>query len=403
MNRRQSDRRGGRAAGLGFPRAWFLPALCALLAAFAGAQTACAEQLTLTDVTGRSVSVSVPVQRVLLGEGRQIHAIAALDRAAPIARVVGWGDDLERADPDSYRAYVERYPQAAMLPKFRGVGDGGFDAEKAIALRPDVVLLNYEAQRASAETQLVDKLAAVGIAVLYVDFRHAPFQNTEPSLRLLGQLFGRAGIAEELIAFRAEQMARVTERLSQAPELKRPLVMVDRIPGYSDACCMTFGPENFGKMVEIAGGRNLGSELLPGTFGTINPETIVARDPEVVIVTGGNWNALAPGGAWVGLGPGADLAEARRKLAALMRRPAFLQSRAAADRRVFAIWHQFYNSPYQFVALQRMACWLHPELFADLDPEATLRELHDRFLPITYRPGHWTGLDVDSGAGAYAR
>ena len=155
---------------------------------------------------------------------------------------------------------------------------------------------------------------------------------------------------------------------------------------------MSFGKENFGLMVEMAGGHNLGSELLPGTFGTINPETIISRDPDVVIVTGGNWDMLSPGGGWVGLGPGADLSAARGKLEALARRPAFAHGKAVAEKRVYAIWHQFYNSPYQFVALQRIASWLYPELFGDIDAEATLRELHERFLPIPYRPGYWVGL-----------
>lgn len=348
----------------------------------------------VTDVLGRKVAVELPAKRVLLGEGRQIHAIAALDRENPFARIVGWGEDLEKADPDSYRTYTEAYPQAARLPKFGSTASGSFDIEGAIALQPDVLLLNYESERASTETQLVEKLASVGIAVLYVDFRHAPLRNTEPSLRMLGQLFGREDVAERLIAFRNDQIARVTTPIAAMPDLKRPLVMLDRIPGYSDGCCMSFGRENFGLMVEMAGGRNLGSDLLPGTFGTINSETIIARDPDVVIVTGGNWNALAPGGGWVGLGPGADLPEARRKLAALTQRPAFVHGKAVAERRVHAIWHQFYNSPYQFVALQRIARWLHPELFATLDPDATLRDLHEHFLPIRYRAGYWTDLDA---------
>ncbi|KRE09720.1 ABC transporter substrate-binding protein [Bosea sp. Root381] len=360
------------------------------IAAMSGSATGAAP---ITDVLGRRVAVEVPVRRILLGEARQIHAIAALDRENPFARIVGWGDDLEKADPDSYRVYAERYPQIATLPKFGSAAAGGFDLEKAIALQPDVLILNYEAERASAETQLVEKLASVGIAVLYVDFRHAPLRNTEPSLRLLGRLLGREAIAEQLIAFREEQIAKVTGPIAAAQGLKRPLVMLDRIPGYSDACCMSFGKENFGLLVEMAGGRNLGSELLPGTFGTINPETIVARDPEVVIVTGGNWDMLAPGGAWVGLGPGADLAEARRKLAALAQRPAFAHGQAVAAKRVYAIWHQFYNSPYQFAALQCIARWLHPALFADLDPDVTLRTLHERFLPTPYRPGYWTQLE----------
>lgn len=365
-----------------------VPAL-ALMFCAAGAV---AEQITVTDVLGRNVKVTVPVERVLLGEGRQIHIVATLDRAAPFKRVVGWGDDLEKADPDTYRAYLARYPQIAEIPKFGRGNQGGFDIEKAVSLKPDVVVLNVEAQRADEETQLVEKLAAVGVPVIYIDFRHAPFRNTEPSVRLMGRLFGKPEIAEALIAFRANAIAGVTERLAKTPNLRRPLVMLDRAAGYSDECCMSFGPENFGKMVEIAGGTNLGSELLPGTFGTINPETIVARNPEVVIATGGNWGALAPGGSWVGLGPGADLDEARRRLENLMRRPAFRHTTAVEQRRVHAIWHQFYNSPYQFVALQAIAKWLHPELFEDIDPDATLRTLHERFLPLRYEPGYWVTL-----------
>ena len=292
--------------------AGFVAAL-AMLASFTPAR---AEQVTLTDIKGRSVSLSLPVQRVLLAEGRQIHTVAALDREAPFARVVGWGADLEKADPESYAAYVALYPQAAALPKFGSVTGGGFDVEAAIVLKPDVVLLNYEAQRASDETRLIEKLASVGIAVVYIDFRHAPFENIEPSLRLLGKLFGREEVAERLIAFRAAQMARVTERLAQHPQLKRPLVMVDRIPGYSEDCCLTFGPENFGRMVEVAGGRNLGSELLSGTFGTVNPEAIVARDPEVLIVTGGKLRRAGArrrlGRARAGSGYGAGTQQARR-------------------------------------------------------------------------------------------
>ena len=52
----------------------------------------------------------------------------------------------------------------------------------------------------------------------------------------------------------------------------------------------------------------------------------------------------------------------------------------------------FYNSPYQFVAIQQMAKWLHPELFRDLDPDQTMRTLYERFLPVSYKPGYWVSL-----------
>jgi iron complex transport system substrate-binding protein len=354
---------------------------------------ALADKVAVTDVLGRKVEVEAPVRHVILGEGRQMYFVAALDRDEPFKRVVGWRDDLSKADPDSYKAYLARYPQIARLPTFGGTKEGAFNIEQAIALKPDVLFLNVEAKVASDEASLVEKLASVGIPVVYVDFRERPFQNTEPSMRLIGKLFGKETIAEDFIAFRAAEIAKVTERLARVQNLKRPVVMMERAGGYSDDCCMSFGNENFGKMVEIAGGRNLAGDLIPGTFGTVNPEAVVAANPEVVIITGGNWGAYVPGGAWVGLGPGTDLAEARRKLNGLAKRPAFSQTQAVKNGRVHAIWHQFYNSPYQFVAIQEMATWLHPELFKDLDASATLKTLHERFLPLPYEPGYWVTVE----------
>lgn len=352
-----------------------------------------AEKVKVTDIVGRTVEVEAPVRHVILGEGRQMYFVAALDREDPFKRVVGWRDDLSKADPDTYKAYLARYPAIAKLPSFGGMKEGAFDIEQAIALKPDVLFLNLEAKIASDEARLVEKLASVGIPVVYVDFREKPFQNTEPSMRLIGKLFGKEKTAEEFIAFRAAEIARVTDKLAQAKDLKKPVVMIERAGGYSDDCCMSFGRENFGLMVEIAGGRNLAADLIPATFGTVNAEAVVAANPEAVIITGGNWNAFVPNGAWVGLGPGADLIEARRKLTGLAQRPAFAQTQAVKNGRVHAIWHQFYNSPYQFVAIQEIAKWLHPELFGDLDAEKTLKTLHERFLPLPYEPGYWVSLE----------
>ena len=350
--------------------------------------------IEVTDVAGRTVRVKAPVERVILGEGRQMYVVGLLDREDPFRRVVGWRDDLAKADPNTFRQYQEIAPNIAKLPTFGGMKEGSFDVEQALALKPDVLLMNIEAKIASDEARLVEKLATVGIPVAYVDFREKPFENTETSMRLMGHLFGREERAEEFIALRAREIATVTDRSKAAnlSEAQKPLVMVDRAGGFSDDCCMSFGRENFGLMVEVAGGRNLGSGMIPGTFGTLNPETIVAQKPDVVIVTGSVWDAYVPGGAWVGVGPATDGPEARRKLSGLMKRPAFATLPAAANGRAHAIWHQFYNSPYQFVAIQQIAKWLHPDLFKDLDPSATLAGVHERFLPIPYKPGYWVSL-----------
>lgn len=297
---------------------------------------ALAEKVTVKDVTGRDVEVNVPVSHVILGEGRQIYFLAALDKENPFQHVVGWRDDLSKADPETYDAYLAKYPDIAKLPTFGGMKDGTFDVEQAVALKPDVILMNIDAKTATEEAGYIEKLAKVGIPLVYVDFREKPMENTEPSMRLMGKLIGKEKIAEDFITFRAESIAKVTDTLEKANP-KKPVVFMERAGGYSDDCCMSFGNENFGKMVELAGGINMAKDIIPGTFGTVNPEQIIASNPEQIIITGGNWNGYVPGGNWVGVGYGADVKEARRKLENLTKRPAFTGVQAVKDGNVHAI------------------------------------------------------------------
>lgn len=356
------------------------------------AAVAVADEITITDVTGRTITLDAPAERVILGEGRQIYLLGLLEPEDPFAHVVGWREDFSQADPDNYARYAERFPQINDLPTFGGFKDGTFDVEQAASLAPDVILMNLEAKAATEDAGYDDKLAELDIPIVYVDFREDPIAHTVQSMRIIGQLMGDEAAAETFIEFAEMQMARVTKVIEQA-DPERPSVFIDRAGGYSDECCMSFGPANFGDYVTLAGGRNIAEGIIPNSFGNLNPEQIIASNPDHVVVTGGNWDAYVPDGDWVGMGPGADMDKARQKLEALTHRTAMTGIHAVETGNVHAIWHQFYNSPYYFVAVQKLAKWLHPELFPELDPEATMRTLHERFLPIDYEPGYWISLN----------
>ncbi|WP_234813477.1 ABC transporter substrate-binding protein [Candidatus Williamhamiltonella defendens] len=347
---------------------------------------------TLTDLLGRKVKVRVPVKRMMLGEGRQLYLVAMLNKENPLQHIVAWRKDLMESDPATYRLYLKKYPHLANIPIFGGFEEGTFNIEQAVVLRPDVIIMNIESQRATEEAKYHEKLSALGIPIVYVDFRYHPIENTETTVQLFGKLLGQEKRAREFIHFRREQMKRVTEVLA-AERPHPPKVFIERVGGYTDECCLSFGKDNFGRFVTLAGGENIAHELSVGTFIQLHPEQVMVANPDKIVITSGNWQAFVPNGDWIGLGPNEDLKIAEKKLEFFIHRPAYFGTKAVKNREFYAIWHQFYNSPYDFIAIQQLAKWFHPNLFQSLDPNATFREFHERFLPVPYEPGYFIALN----------
>ncbi|MFT3803821.1 MAG: ABC transporter substrate-binding protein [Burkholderiaceae bacterium] len=356
-----------------------------------GARGAGRTPIVITDIAGRTVRIERSIERLLLGDGPLAYVMALLRPENPFGAVVGWGDNFRAADLGGYGAYLRKFPEIGRIPSFRSGTLDSISSELAISLEPDVVVMNLSSRPMAESSGLMARLAQVGIPVLFVDFRTRMFDNASRSVRILGELLGRGGRADEFLRFRQQQIERVTQPLAQVRS--RPSVMIERAAGLYDDCCLSYGDGNFGELVSVAGGDNLGTRFLRSTFGTLHPEQVIASDPDVVLVTGANWSLYSPAGDWVNLGPGADPAEGRVRLRRLMNRPAYHALRAVKTGQVHAIWHPFYDNPYYFIALQRIAKWLHPGLFASLDPDATFHELHARFLPIPYQAGYWLSLD----------
>ena len=88
----------------------------------------------VTDVLGRTVHVPDHVQRVVLGEGRLMSAFALLDRDKPFARIVGWQNDLRKLDPNTYNAYVAKFPEVKDIPLIGQASEQSVSAEQILTL-----------------------------------------------------------------------------------------------------------------------------------------------------------------------------------------------------------------------------------------------------------------------------
>ncbi|MEM5310416.1 ABC transporter substrate-binding protein [Paraburkholderia sp. JHI869] len=361
----------------------------------AATQTAQAP-LVVTDLAGRTIKVPAEPHRILLGESRLLSAVALLEGQKPLARIVGWQGDLPTMDPQTYDAYAQRFPEIRQIPLIGKATEDSISDEKALALKPDVAIFSVAGHGPSRYNALVKQLEATGTTVVFVDFRVHPMQNTLPSIKLLGEVLHREKEADAYIQFYQQHLARVQQVVNAIPESQRPKVFVDMLAGVWDAgCCHTAGKGNFGEFVDAAGGRNIAAGLLPGVLGDISMEQVIAAQPDVYIATG---SRTKPGLASLRVGALTSEHDADASLAQLAARPGFNAIKAIHDGRVHGISHNYYDSPYNIVAIEAFAKWFYPQQFSTLDVHATERELYRRFLAIPDTGTEWVDAPAQQAA-----
>ncbi|MEO0525237.1 MAG: ABC transporter substrate-binding protein [Pseudomonadota bacterium] len=373
----------------------FALTLAATVTFLTPATSAQAEALTLTDIAGRQVTLDERPDKIILGEGRMMYAIAAISSGNPFEHIVGWKDDLVQYDPDAFRKFEAAFPaDAERMINFGNPYAGDFSIEGVLEADADLVLLDSGNLFKAEETGLIEKLDKAGVPVVFIDFRRNATENTVPSLLILGRILGEEAGAAKFIDFYIAEMRRVTNVVDTIPAEDRPLVVVENAAGWQpDFCCWSFGPYNYGRFVELAGGKNFASTLANAYSVTLSMEGVLDADPDHVIGTGANWAEAKPEVTSTLLGYEGDPAVNAEKIAALASRPGFSELRAVKEGNYHSIYHQFYNSPYHFVAVQQIAKWLYPDDFADLDPQDTFNRLHAEFMPYEASGQFWLSAE----------
>ncbi len=215
------------------------------------------------------------------------------------------------------------------------------------------------------------------------------------------QVLHREQAASDYLAFYQQHLARVQQVVGAIPEAQRPKVFIDMLAGVWDAgCCHTAGKGNFGEFISAAGGRNIAADLLPGVLGDLSMEQIIASRPDVYIATG---SRTKPGLASLRVGEQTGEQDARASLAQLVARPGFDTIKAIHEGRVHGIAHDYYDSPYNIIAIEAFAKWFYPDHFKALDVKATQAELYRRFLAVPVTGTEWVDTPLPAAGQQAAR
>ena len=234
-------------------RAWATPAATA--------------PLTVRDDSGQTLTLAVPVQRV----------VSLAPHLAELVFAAGAGDRLV-----GVMRYSDHPPEALLLPL---VGDAfAVNLERVAALKPELLLV----WRSGINPRQQQRLAALGLPIYANEINSV--DGIADTLRRFGRLFGTEAVADAA-ALRTEQRWReLRARYGQRSPVRvfyqlwhEPLMTANRSHLIHQAIIACGG-------INVFGGQ-------PGLTPTVSWEAAVAADPQLV-VTSGSDNEPARLEAW---------------------------------------------------------------------------------------------------------
>ena len=243
--------------------------LTAVMCLGAGALSAQAAGIEVTDDRGRTVTLAAPPQRVVSLLPSLSETVCELGQCH---RLVG----------------VDRYSNfPAALQKLPQLG-GGLDPniEAVVAVRPDVVLV-------AASSRAAERLEALGLKVVVLEPKtHADVQRV---LRKVAQALGQpVADADRVWRHIDAAVSAAAQSLPASAKGARVYFEVNRAPYGA-------GTTSFiGETLTRLGVRNiLGPEL--GPFPKLNPEFVVRANPDMIMVGARNFSGMADRPGWKGM------------------------------------------------------------------------------------------------------
>ncbi len=239
-------------------------ALCAiillLLSYSPGTTTAFAQwPVTISDSRGQSVTV----------EGRPTRIVSLIPSNTEILFSLGLDERI--VGVTEYCDFPER---AKAKPK---IGDLlTFSVERILGTRPDLVLATTD-----NPGEVIKGLEQLGVTVFVLNPQTV--QQVAEAMVTVGRLTGTQSRADSLVNDMRNRMNLVATRLRGIAATERVTVFLGN-PKYPSQ--WTPGPGTFtSHIIELSGGTNVVHDIGEGTWGVYSLENLVAKDPDVLLVT----------------------------------------------------------------------------------------------------------------------
>ncbi|HVW71148.1 MAG TPA: helical backbone metal receptor [Steroidobacteraceae bacterium] len=218
-----------------------------------GVSVVSAAPLTVTDDTGRSVTLAGPPNRI----------VSLAPSATEMLFAAGAGDRVIATVQ-----YADEPPAAKRIPR---IGDvTAVDIERLVALHPDLVVV----WPGGGNPAQIDRIAQLHIPIYRQQVNR--LVDLAPSLRRLGALAADPGVAERAARALEEQLGSLEEKYAGG---KHPSVLLEvwNHPTYTVG-----GTQLMSDALQLCGARNVFGDLKE-LGPVIDTEAVIARDPDIIV------------------------------------------------------------------------------------------------------------------------
>lgn len=341
------------------------------------------KNIEITDVSGQTVTLKKPAERVVVqwsATGGAFLTMAALEGKDVAKTIVGIDPYLQKTRTDMWNQFKKDIPELDKIPQIGSVNDKTFDTEKVISLNPDVIFIPLN-MKDQYESDYKPKLDAAGITTIYIDYHAEKLENHQKTIEVIGKALGKEERAKEIKTFYTDHLTKVLDRVKTINKTK-PTVYIEAGNEGPEAFGLSYSDKiAWGALATRVGGDLITKDVVKSAE-PVNPEFVLDKNPDVILITGSYWPKKASS---MRLGYDTDEAHSQELLKAFTtERKGWDTLKAVTNKKVFSAHHGLPREVYDVAVFEYLAKTFYPEEFSDIDPENTLKEFYDKFLPFTY-------------------
>ena len=311
----------------------------------------------ITDSAGHELTFWKPVERIVCFSSDSYEVVKCLKAQNLLVGIDGYS--------------MAKTPYFPELYNETSIGIYPYDMEIVLELNPDLVLKG--AYGGSGEdTKNILESGDQRIAVALLDFWEQTSYVDE--IRKLGYILEKEDEADEYLDFYSGYINMLTQAVKPLSDDEKPRVYLESPTDYSS---YAEGDDWRYNRLELAGGYNIFGDS-PVRYPTVDPESIIIKDPEIVLKYFG-YGDHQYGGYY---DDNTTAPEALRQK--LISRPGWENITAVKNDQVYAFSNEILGGASHLVGIVYLAKIFQPELFGDLDPKAVHQEYLTRFQGLDY-------------------